>query len=60
MARVEIDLKTDLPINNAKRTIEYWSYIKTTDWVGDKNEMYFYGGSAVSAGSSAWTSAPIR
>ena len=49
MARVEIDLKTDLPIGNAKRTIEYWSYIKTTDWVGDKNEMYFYGG-AVSAG----------
>ena len=49
MARVEIDLKTDLPIGNTKRTIEYWSYIKTTDWVGDKNEMYYYGGSANAA-----------
>ena len=50
LARVEIDLKTDLPIGNAKRTIEYWAYIKTTDWVGDKNEMYYYGGTA-SAGA---------
>jgi hypothetical protein len=49
LSRVEIDLKTDLPIGNSKRTIEYWAYIKTTDWVGDKNEMYFYGGT-VSAG----------
>ncbi len=49
LSRVEIDLKTDLPIGNSKRTIEYWSYIKTTDWVGDKNEMYYYGGSANAA-----------
>ena len=49
-AHVEADLKTDLPIGNAARTVEYWAYIKTTDWVGDKNEMYFYGGSA-NAGS---------
>jgi hypothetical protein len=49
LARVEIDLKTDLPIGNSKRTIEYWAYIKTTDWVGDKNEMYYYGGSANAA-----------
>jgi hypothetical protein len=49
MARVEIDLKTDLPIGNSKRTIAYWAYIKTTDWVGDKNEMYYYGGSANAA-----------
>jgi large repetitive protein len=48
-ARVEVDLMTDLPINNGKRTIEYWAYIKTTDWVGDKNEMYYYGGSANAA-----------
>lgn len=49
LARVEMDLMTDLPIGNAKRTIEYWAYIKTTDWVGDKNEMYFYGGTASAA-----------
>ena len=49
LSRVEIDLKTDLPIGNSKRTIEYWAYIKTTDWVGDKNEMYYYGGSANAA-----------
>jgi hypothetical protein len=49
LSRVEIDLKTDLPIGNAKRTIEYWAYIKTTDWVGDKNEMFYYGGSANAA-----------
>jgi hypothetical protein len=44
MAHVEADLKTDLPTGNAKRTIEYWAFIKTTDWVGDKNEMFYYGG----------------
>jgi hypothetical protein len=44
MAHVEADLKTDLPTGNAKRTVEYWAYIKTTDWVGDKNEMFYYGG----------------
>ncbi len=45
LSRVEIDLKTDLPIGNSKRTIEYWAYIKTADWHGDTNEMYYYGGS---------------
>jgi len=49
LSRVEVDLMTDLPIGNSKRTIEYWAYIKTTDWVGDKNEMYYYGGSANAA-----------
>ncbi len=44
MAHVEADLKTDLPTANAKRTVEYWAFIKTTDWVGDKNEMFYYGG----------------
>jgi hypothetical protein len=44
MAHVEADLKTDLPTGNTKRTIEYWAFIKTTDWVGDKNEMFYYGG----------------
>jgi len=44
MAHVEADLGSDLPTGNAKRTIEYWAYIKTTDWVGDKNEMFYYGG----------------
>jgi hypothetical protein len=42
-AHIEADLKTDLPIGNANRTIEFWAYIKTTDWVGEKNELYYYG-----------------
>jgi hypothetical protein len=46
---VEVDLMSDLPIGNSKRTVEYWAYIKTTDWVGDKNEMYFYGTSSPTA-----------
>jgi hypothetical protein len=46
MARVEIDLGGDLPIGNTQRTVEFWAYIKTTDWLGEKNEVYYYGGSA--------------
>ena len=42
-SHVEADLKTDLPIANANRTIEFWAYIKSTDWVGEKNELYYYG-----------------
>ena len=42
-ARVVIDLLTDLPIGNAERTVEFWAYIKTTDWLGEKNEVYVYG-----------------
>jgi hypothetical protein len=34
---------TALPIGNSKRTVEFWAYIKSTDWVGDKNEIYYYG-----------------
>jgi hypothetical protein len=49
LSRVEIDLASDLPIGNAQRTIEFWAFIKTTDWVGDKNELYFYGGSGTAA-----------
>jgi hypothetical protein len=45
-AHVEIDMQTDLPIGNTNRTIEFWAYIKTTDWVGEKNQLYYYGGSA--------------
>jgi Concanavalin A-like lectin/glucanases superfamily len=48
-ARVQADLGTDLPIGNANRTVEFWAYIKTTDWVGEKNEVYVYG----SPGSNA-------
>jgi hypothetical protein len=46
LARVEIDLASDLPIGNSQRTVEFWAFIKTTDWVGDKNEVYYYGGTA--------------
>ena len=47
-ARVVIDLMTDLPIGNASRTLEFWALIKTTDWVGESNEVFEYG----SAGSA--------
>jgi hypothetical protein len=42
-SHVEVDMKTDLPIGNAARTVEFWAYIKTTDWVGEKNEIYYIG-----------------
>jgi hypothetical protein len=42
-ALVSIDLQTDLPIGNADRTIEFWMYVKPTDWVAEKNEVYVYG-----------------
>jgi hypothetical protein len=42
-ARVVIDLMNDLPIGNANRTVEFWAYIKPTDWVGEKNELFVYG-----------------
>lgn len=48
-AHLEIDMKTDLPIANSKRTVEFWALIKTTDWVGEKNELYYYGGGATAA-----------
>jgi hypothetical protein len=47
--RVVINLGSDLPIGNANRTIEFWAYIKTTDWVGEKNEIYYYGGNGTDA-----------
>ena len=45
-ARVIVDLMNDLPKGNAHRTIEYWAYVKSTDWVGNTNSMYFYGSTA--------------
>ncbi len=42
-ARVSIDMMADLPIGNAHRTVEFWAYIKPTDWMGEKNEVYVYG-----------------
>jgi hypothetical protein len=42
-SHVEIDLKMDMPIGATPRTIESWLYIKPTDWVGEKNEIMFYG-----------------
>jgi hypothetical protein len=42
-ARVVIDLMSDMPIGNASRTIEFWFYVKPTDWVAEKNEIMFYG-----------------
>jgi hypothetical protein len=42
-ALVAIDLQSDLPIGNADRTIELWLYVKPTDWVAEKNEVWVYG-----------------
>jgi Concanavalin A-like lectin/glucanases superfamily len=42
-AHVLIDLMNDLPLGNANRTVEFWAYIKPTDWVGEKNELFVYG-----------------
>jgi hypothetical protein len=43
-SRVVIDLMTDLPIGNASRTVEFWAFISPTDWLGERNEIYEYGG----------------
>jgi hypothetical protein len=45
-ARLEITMGSDLPVGNAKRTVEFWIFIRSADWVGEKNEIYFYGGGA--------------
>ncbi len=42
-ARVVIDLMADMPIGNSNRTIEFWAYIKPTDWVAERNEIFLYG-----------------
>jgi hypothetical protein len=42
-AHIEIDLGMDMPIGNASRTIEFWFYVKPTDWIAEKNEILFYG-----------------
>jgi hypothetical protein len=42
-ALVSIELGADLPIGNADRTIEFWMYVKPTDWVAEVNEVYVYG-----------------
>ncbi|HET7542356.1 MAG TPA: LamG domain-containing protein [Polyangiaceae bacterium] len=44
-AQVVVDLMSALPIGNAKRTVEFWAYIKTSDWHGDTNEIFYYGAS---------------
>ncbi|HWA77177.1 MAG TPA: LamG domain-containing protein [Polyangiaceae bacterium] len=42
-ARVMVDLMTDLPIGNANRTLEFWAYVRSTDWVGETNTIFEYG-----------------
>lgn len=44
-SRVEMDLMSAMPTGNAARTVEFWAFIKSTDWVGDKNEIYYSGAS---------------
>ncbi|HEX3695754.1 MAG TPA: LamG domain-containing protein [Polyangia bacterium] len=45
-AQVVINLLADTPTGNANRTIEFWAYIKTSDWVGERNQVYYTGGGA--------------
>jgi Concanavalin A-like lectin/glucanases superfamily len=48
-SRVVADLMTDLPVGNASRTVEFWAFIKTTDWIGERNEVYEYGAAATAS-----------
>jgi len=50
-SHVEVDLGSDLPIGNTQRTIEFWAFIKTTDWVGEENAIYYYG---TSGNAASW------
>jgi hypothetical protein len=45
MARVVVDFgaSADLPTGNARRTIEWWAFVRASSWVGDANTMLFYG-----------------
>jgi hypothetical protein len=42
-SRVTIDLLTDTPLGNVPRTIEFWFYVKPTDWVAEVNEIFVMG-----------------
>jgi hypothetical protein len=44
-ARAEVDFGADpeLPVGNAKRTVEFWAYVPIDNWVGGTNTMFFYG-----------------
>jgi hypothetical protein len=43
-ARVVIDLGMDSLLGNVPRTIEFWFYVKPTDWVAELNEIFLLGG----------------
>ncbi|HJX66624.1 MAG TPA: LamG domain-containing protein, partial [Polyangia bacterium] len=53
-SHVEVDMGSDLPIGNSARTVEFWAYIKTTDWVGEKNELYYIGAATGAASASTF------
>jgi hypothetical protein len=66
-ARVDVDFgaSPDLPLGNSTRTVEYWAYVPSTNWVGNANTMFFYGSTARPAhgfgldfGASAVTGMP--
>ncbi|HET6146714.1 MAG TPA: LamG domain-containing protein [Polyangia bacterium] len=44
-ARVIVDFgaSADLPVGNARRTIEFWAFVRASSWAGDANTMFFYG-----------------
>ena len=39
----------DLPIGNAHRTVEFWMYVKMSDWAGETNELFAYGAAGTMA-----------
>jgi hypothetical protein len=40
---------SDLPMGNASRTVEFWMYVRPTDWLGERNEIYVYGAPGTTA-----------
>jgi Concanavalin A-like lectin/glucanases superfamily len=42
-ARVVVDLMNDLPIMSMPRTVEFWAFMKDSDWTANTNTTFFYG-----------------
>jgi hypothetical protein len=42
-AEVVIDLMGDAPLGSAPRTVEFWAYIQSSDWIGEYNEIFYSG-----------------
>jgi hypothetical protein len=53
-ARVEVNFgtSTDLPTQNANRTIEFWAFVPSSAWAADANTLFFYGGDTRNMGTA--------